>query len=307
MEEKLWKSISHNYVSLLEDIDTCDVTITVGKGEEIKIFRAHSLILRAQTPYFQTALSIQWGKMKDGKIVLEKPNISPDIFNDILIYIYSSEINFTGKSIHHILGILTAADELILPTLTEHVENFLIKNKTTLIQNHPVEVLKVSFQNEGWKKLQDNCISVICSNPWMLFESPLYYHLDSSIILAILKKDELKMDESEIWYRILLWGISQDELLPDDVTDWTQRDFDSLNRSFQLIYMKIYYGILFYPKDLKKILFFQNDIVIIHTIKLHHQKLWHIELLIRNMQTNQMLSEKLLLDHEFIAKYSSSI
>ncbi|CAG8462510.1 3943_t:CDS:2 [Diversispora eburnea] len=100
MEEKLWKSISHNYISLLEDKDTCDVTITV------------------------------------------------------------------GKSIHHILGILTAADELILPTLTEHVENYLIKNKTTLIQNHPVEVLKVSFQNEGWKTLQDNCISVICNILW---------------------------------------------------------------------------------------------------------------------------------------------
>lgn len=145
---------------------------------------------------------------------------------------YSSEINFSGKSIHHILGVLTAADELILSTLAEYAESYLIKNKT-LIQNHPVEVLKVSFQNEGWKKLQDCCISVICSNPWMLFESPLYYHLDSSIILAILQKDELKMEESEIWYRILLWGISQDELLPDDVTDWTQRDFDSLSNHIQ--------------------------------------------------------------------------
>lgn len=83
-KEKLWKTISRNYLSLLEDKDTCDVTITVGSGEEIKIFYAHSLILRTQTPYFQTALSIHWGKMKDGKIVLEKPNISPDVFNDIL-------------------------------------------------------------------------------------------------------------------------------------------------------------------------------------------------------------------------------
>ncbi|CAG8504843.1 17315_t:CDS:2, partial [Acaulospora colombiana] len=234
MEETLWKNVSQNYMRLLEDKDTCDVSIAVGSGEDIKTFKVHSLILRAQTPYFRTALSAQWGKMKDGQMFLEKPNVSPEIFDDILLYIYSSRINLLGKSIQHILGILSTADELILPALTEYVQSFLMqKSQKSLVQQHPVEILIASFQNVAWKKLQNYCISKICSQPWMLFESPLFYSLDSSILLAILQKDELQMDESEIWYRIILWGTMKDELLPDDVADWQQRDFDSLSMIIQ--------------------------------------------------------------------------
>ncbi|CAG8452163.1 7863_t:CDS:2 [Acaulospora morrowiae] len=233
MDEKLWKSVSQNYMQLLEDKDTCDVSIAVGSGDDIRTFKVHSLILRAQTPYFHTALSAQWEKRKNGQIVLEKPNVSPTIFNDILLYMYSSQINLSGKPIQHILDILSAADELILPALTEYVQNYLTQNKVSLVQQHPVEVLKTPFQNDAWKKLQNYCISTICAQPWMLFESPLFYHLDSSILLAILQKDELQMEEADIWYRVILWGTMQDELLPDDVADWKQRDFDSLGSVIQ--------------------------------------------------------------------------
>ena len=81
---KLWQSVAKNYAKLLEEEETCDVSITVGSGDDIKTFNAHSLILRTQTPYFHTALSTQWGKKRGDKIVLLKPNVTPAIFEDIL-------------------------------------------------------------------------------------------------------------------------------------------------------------------------------------------------------------------------------
>jgi hypothetical protein len=84
LNAKLWQSVAKNYAKLLEEEDSCDVSITVGSGDDIKTFNVHSLILRTQTPYFHTAFSAQWGKKKGDKIVLSKPNVTPAIFEDIL-------------------------------------------------------------------------------------------------------------------------------------------------------------------------------------------------------------------------------
>ncbi|CAB4409202.1 unnamed protein product [Rhizophagus irregularis] len=90
LNAKLWQSVAKNYAKLLEEEDSCDVSITVGSGDDIKTFNVHSLILRTQTPYFHTAFSAQWGKKKGDKIVLSKPNVTPAIFEDILKFIYSN-------------------------------------------------------------------------------------------------------------------------------------------------------------------------------------------------------------------------
>ncbi|CAG8501811.1 8085_t:CDS:2 [Funneliformis mosseae] len=115
LSAKLWQSVAKNYAKLLEEEETSDVSITVGSGEDVKTFYAHSLILRTQTPYFHTALSAQWGKREGDKMFLSKPNVTPAIFEDIL-----NELKLDDKDVQHLLGLLSASDELILPTLSEH-------------------------------------------------------------------------------------------------------------------------------------------------------------------------------------------
>ncbi|CAH1763319.1 3834_t:CDS:2 [Entrophospora sp. SA101] len=67
--------------SLVEEFN---VTIHVGEQPNVRIFHAHSLILKARSSYFNTALSKQWAKQKDEKNILNQPNISPEIFEIIL-------------------------------------------------------------------------------------------------------------------------------------------------------------------------------------------------------------------------------
>src|SRR5437764_13531507 len=70
----------------LSESNFYDVEIKVGVNENIKIFKAHSIILEARSSYFKVALSNNWVKRSDNGIILfEKENISPKIFELLLM------------------------------------------------------------------------------------------------------------------------------------------------------------------------------------------------------------------------------
>ena len=69
---------------LLNDTDDYNVVIQVGKNQNTEEFRAHSVILRARSPYFKSALSNNWITKKDNMIMFSKPNVTPTVFDMIL-------------------------------------------------------------------------------------------------------------------------------------------------------------------------------------------------------------------------------
>lgn len=78
----------NDLTKLLNESNCYDVEIKIGMEENnVKIFKAHSNILKARSSYFETALSNSWIKRSDdGKVILfEKENISPKIFEVLLM------------------------------------------------------------------------------------------------------------------------------------------------------------------------------------------------------------------------------
>src|SRR6266542_6152631 len=70
----------------LNESNFYDVEIRVGVNEDIETFKAHSTILETRSSYFKVALSNNWVKRSDNGIILfEKPNISPKIFELLLM------------------------------------------------------------------------------------------------------------------------------------------------------------------------------------------------------------------------------
>src|SRR5438094_7383671 len=111
--------LSNNYKTLFDQAKVDgDVTIIVGGGkndntnnnnddnnDDNNIFKAHSLILSAQCPWFKTTLSDTKRKGEEN-IVIDIPNISPFIFNILLKYLYYVEIiisSLSGKDIFDLL------------------------------------------------------------------------------------------------------------------------------------------------------------------------------------------------------------
>ena len=69
---------------ILNDSDDFNVIIQVGENRNTKEFRAHSLILRARSPYFKSAFSADWIARENNTIMFNKPNITPAVFDMIL-------------------------------------------------------------------------------------------------------------------------------------------------------------------------------------------------------------------------------
>ena len=83
---KYFIKLVNDFSNLLNNSDYYDVEIKVGEDEDIKIFKAHSIILKARSLYFKTALSNDWIKKSDnGNILFEKENIYPKVFEILLM------------------------------------------------------------------------------------------------------------------------------------------------------------------------------------------------------------------------------
>ena len=85
---KYISKLVNDFSNLLKESDHYDVEIKVGTDEQddVKIFKAHSDILKTRCSYFKTALSNNWIKRSDNGIILfEKENISPKIFEVLLM------------------------------------------------------------------------------------------------------------------------------------------------------------------------------------------------------------------------------
>ena len=80
LSNTLLKDIS----GLYDKADNYDVKIQVGDDSNVEIFKAHSIILRARSAYFNAALSSDWAKKEGDFLIFKKPNISATVFQIIL-------------------------------------------------------------------------------------------------------------------------------------------------------------------------------------------------------------------------------
>ncbi|RIB08324.1 BTB/POZ protein [Gigaspora rosea] len=229
MSSKFLGTLARDIGNLLNDsLDEYNVIIEVGQSPNFQIFHAHSIILRARSPYFRSALSKNWAK-KDGDLVtFSKPNISPKVFDIILQFIYSGTVSMSDKNVMDALDLLIATDELLLTELSDHVQEYLLHQQSNWLQNNLIVLWEKVHLIESCRKLQEYCLQIICKNPLYLFESNKFLSMDSSLLEPFLKLDNLQIEEVEIWDHIIRWGVAQNPSLDiAKISNWTTNDFDA--------------------------------------------------------------------------------
>ncbi|RIA90616.1 BTB/POZ protein [Glomus cerebriforme] len=189
MAYNLWPELSKDLSSLLDenndDYNDCNVIIKVGDNE--KEFYAHSYILRSRSDYFRKALSKKWANCNEnGKIILSKPNMKPKVFHTILEYVYSGSINFDELDPQITLEILVASDEFMLESLIDTIQTYMIDKQSEWLQLN----MSVDFSQ-----------------------------LEESALTYVLKRDDLELEEIEIW--------------ENDRTEWTNDDLLALKNKLQ--------------------------------------------------------------------------
>ncbi|RHZ86275.1 hypothetical protein Glove_52g35 [Diversispora epigaea] len=98
-------------------------------------FTVHSVVLRYRSSYFYKELENATTNKKHIKTV-RKPNISAQIFEIILKYIYGGIINIENSDTKTIYELMISANELELKELSTKLESYLIEFKYSWLRTH---------------------------------------------------------------------------------------------------------------------------------------------------------------------------
>ena len=84
MTTQFFSQLSQNFINILKDDEYHDITIEVGQDPEVKVFRAHMVILSYRSGYFRRNLSTN-EKNSNGILThIKLPSISPNTFQILL-------------------------------------------------------------------------------------------------------------------------------------------------------------------------------------------------------------------------------
>ncbi|GES99164.1 BTB/POZ protein [Rhizophagus clarus] len=243
MSSKFLTELSNDYEKLFETEVGYDVIIYAGEGQNVREIHAHSNILCIRSQYFRSAFSNEWSEKKDGKFIFKKPNISPQLFNIILRFIYCGNIELKNLQGPDVLKLLIAVDELNIHSLVSHIQEFLIDHQTEFLQQNPTGILETVYQHETFTDLWNYCLEEICKEPKVLFSSEEYTNLKAPLLELLLKRDDLNMDEIEIWENLLKWCFTQHNM-ENDPSKWNKEDITKIERAlFRFIPLIRFYDI----------------------------------------------------------------
>ncbi|GBB91928.1 hypothetical protein RclHR1_01940005 [Rhizophagus clarus] len=227
--------LSKNYIELLEDSEYYDIKIEVGQDPNVRFFRAHISILCSRSPYLRRALASN--KKNDDNVLtdIKLPNITPETFQIILRYIYGGILSLNEQEASGILNILLAADELLLQELVDYLQNYLIENESQWMEQHFELIHRTSFQFTSLTLIQQFCTDLMARSPDKIFKSLDFTSLPEKSLVQLIKRDDLRMKEIEIWEHVLKWGLAQNQnhTLLEDPDTWSDDDFKTMENTLQ--------------------------------------------------------------------------
>ena len=152
-----------------------DVTIVAADGKE---FKAHKVVLAAQSSFFKTRFESRWtDRIKyASQDRVEMSDVSANIMEAILSYVYTGKVARVHKIAYDTLSI---AEEYGLEGLREICEEALSK---TLTRDNAIDMLIFADSNNAAglrqvciKYISSNAASIRCSEGWKKLKDPEFY------------------------------------------------------------------------------------------------------------------------------------
>src|ERR1044072_117615 len=66
-----------------------------------------------------------------------------------------------------------------------------------------------------------------------MFQSTYFTSLPEKYLVRIIKRDDLPMQEIEVWEYVLKWGLAQNSTLLPDPNNWSDEDFKTMENTLQ--------------------------------------------------------------------------
>jgi len=144
-------------------------------------------------------------------------------------------VNIDNLSEIAIIKLLIASDELLLEELIEIVQNYFIKSKEAFLFMQPVLVLDFVFRLESCKKLTLFCLEMCAANAKnILFHNPKQ-PLEEDILISLLRRDDLLIEEVELWKYVLRWVLDKHPRVDHDPRKWSADNVNQIKASIKVM------------------------------------------------------------------------
>jgi hypothetical protein len=157
-------SLSNDFERLFESQEFHDVVFLVGP-EERQIY-AHRSILSSRSGYFHAMFTVGLRESHDETV--KKPNIDPDVFSEVLRFVYSGKVQLNSSNV---IEVLEAASEMDLSILKKLCLNFIETN------------IRDCFDNDQFLA-----------------------NLSEASYIEILQSDYLNLKEEYLFTKVIEWG-----------------------------------------------------------------------------------------------------
>lgn len=177
---------------LLTTSNLSDCTFVVGKSETQQIFKLHSVIMKMSSPEFEDLLDVA------AEVII--PDVEPDVFKQILEYIYLDYINLW--SIEKTQALYRASSKFKLIHLSEKAVEFMM-NKMNLDNIWPIYDAAIATQDQ---MLIDECAKYFRKNVTDLLKHSKFSTVDQSVLTSLVEDDGLGVLEADLVHGVLQWA-----------------------------------------------------------------------------------------------------
>ncbi|RIB27684.1 hypothetical protein C2G38_2159987 [Gigaspora rosea] len=169
-----------------------------------------------------------------------------------LIYLHwYNFIKFPLKDIDSstIFDLLISFHELDFEELVIYIQLYLINDKALWLRFKFFKVYYTCFLYDDFEALQTFYIDIFAEYPSLIFDANEFNLVDESDLVTLLKRDDLQLEESKIWDKMIQWGKENTQDLPFNITQWTNENFLALKTTLNNCISLIQYFQMF-GKDL---------------------------------------------------------
>src|SRR6266511_4820330 len=89
------------------------------------------------------------------------------------------------------------------------------------------------FQYDSLIELQNHCTDILSKYPEKIFKSSDFTSLSEKSLISLIKQDDLRMKEIDIWENVLRWGLEQNPTLLPIPESWSDDDFKAMGNTLQ--------------------------------------------------------------------------
>ena len=96
----------------------------------------------------------------------------------------------------------------------------MIENKSNWVEQNFNLIYQTSFENDSFLTLQQYCTDLMSKEPDKIFKSLNFSSISEKLLISLIRNDNLRMSEIQVWEHVLKWGLAQNPELSSDPTDF---------------------------------------------------------------------------------------